>query len=61
MSRRGRDVIKSEPIPPLGWSPTNRWTKTATDALPKEQEVRAPPESVQAGRTALERLLLEKQ
>ena len=41
MSRRGRDVIKSESIPPPGWSPTNRWTKTATDALPKEQGVRA--------------------
>lgn len=61
MSRRGRDVIKSESIPPPGWSPTNRWTKTATDALPKEQGVRAPPESAQSGCTALERQLLEKQ
>ena len=41
MSRRGKDVIKSGPTPPPAWSPTNRWTKTATDALPKEQGVRA--------------------
>lgn len=61
MSRRGKDVIKSGPTPPPGWSPTNRWTKTATDALPKEQGVRAPHQSVQSGCTALERQLLEKQ
>ena len=61
MSRRVRDVIKSGPTPPPGWSPTHRWTKTATDALPKEQGVRAPHQTAQSGCTALERQLLGKQ
>ena len=54
-------MIKSGPTPPPGWSPTHRWTKTATDALPKEQGVRAPHQTAQSGCTALERQLLGKQ